>query len=232
MALKDLTIKGSVLTEKQVEVIVSSYIRYDVKEKQIVFLPASNSLPNKQRVLVYLVALQGWPFLTSEPVPTDAAPASIEKAVHINGGTLRPILKELKDGHIISVTGKLYRVHSVALLQIMSILKGETKIESRKRTKNKGNEKQNKTPKDKQLKKKGGRNQRDLSGVFNKFISEGFFNQPKMLRDVKDRFAEKGLSVPLSSIPKMLLKATKDEKLTRKKKDINKKKVWVYERKK
>lgn len=232
MALKDLTIKGSVLTEKQVEDIVSNYVRYDVKEKQIILLPASNALPNKQKVLVYLVALQGWPFLTSELVPTDAAPASIGKAINIAGGTLRPILKELKDSHTISPAGKLYRVHSTALLQIMSILKGEVKLESPRRPKRKLNGVQNKTGKDQLPKKKGGRSQRDLSSVFDKFISEGFFNQPRVIGDVKDRFAEKGLSVQLSTIPKMLLKATKGENITRKKKEINKKKVWVYERKK
>jgi hypothetical protein len=234
MALKDLTIKGSILAEKQVEELVSKYVRYDVEEKQIHFLPAFTPLKNGHKVLVYLVALNGWPFLTKEPVPLEASPATISEAINVEGGSLRHTLMELKTSHLISTTGRLYRVHSAALGQIKDILQGTVvadkvnKSKSRAK-KSKGLQEAKKVAKGNGAKKK---NQRDLMPIFNKFITDGFFDQPRIIGDVKNRFAEKGLTVPLSSIPKMLLKATKDEKIARKKKEINKRKVWVYQRKK
>lgn len=234
MALKDLTIKESVLAEKQVEEIVSKYVRYDVKEKQIHFLPAFNPLTNRRKVLVYLVALHGWPFITNETPPLEATPGMIGKAINLEGGTLRPTLKELKDAHIISATGRLYRVHSAALDQIKDILeggvqgegsiKGKSKVKKGKRIRpsKKGSE-------ENRGKRKG---QRDLLSAFKEFISNGFFDHPRVIGDVKDRFAERGLNVPLNTIPKYLLKATNEKILTRKKKEIKKKRVWVYERKK
>jgi len=118
MPLKDLTVKKSVLLEKQVEEIVSDYVRYDPEAKEIVFLPPANSLKGKVKVLLYLVALQGWPFVTKEPVPTDATPASIEHALHIPGGTLRPILKRLKTANMLFAKGRSYRIQPAALAHI------------------------------------------------------------------------------------------------------------------
>lgn len=118
MPLKDLTIKGTVLLEKQVEEIVSDYVRYDPETKEIILLPAANTLKNRAKVLLYLVALQGWPFVTKEPVPTDATPASIEHALHIPGGTLRPTLKGLKDSHMILAKGRSYHIYPAALAHI------------------------------------------------------------------------------------------------------------------
>jgi hypothetical protein len=118
MPLKDLTIKGTVLREKQIEELVSDYVRYDPDTKEIVLLPAANSLKNNAKVLLYLVALQGWPFVTKDPVPTDATPATIEHALHIPGGTLRPTLKGLKESHMIVAKGRAYSIHPAALAHI------------------------------------------------------------------------------------------------------------------
>jgi len=122
MPLKDLTIKGTVLREKQIEELVSDYVRYDPDTKEIVLLPAANSLKNNVKILVYLVALQGWPFVIKDPVPTDATPASIEHALHIPGGTLRPILKGFKTSHMVLVKGRSYSIHPAALPHIKDMV--------------------------------------------------------------------------------------------------------------
>jgi len=234
MALKDLTIKGSVLTEKQVEEIVSKYVRYDVEEKQIHFLPAFTPLKTRDKILVYLVALNGWPFLSKEPLPLEASPATIGKATNVPGGTLRRTLMELKDAHLISSTGRLYRVHSAALGQIKNILQdtGQADKVFKRPSKVKTGQGEHETKRVAKGNKEKKRSQRDLLGIFTKFITEGFFDQSKVIGDVKNRFAEKGLNVPVTTISRMLLRATHGEKLSRKKKEINKRKVWVYERKK
>lgn len=131
MGLKDLTITKSELTEVQVEEIVANYIRYDPTLKEIVFLPPAASLPNKAKVLLYLVALQGWPFVTQDTVPTEATPAKLENVLNVPGGTVRRILKELKDSHFISPKGRSYSVRSGALPHIKTEISKGVKGTSR-----------------------------------------------------------------------------------------------------
>lgn len=125
MPLKDLTVKGMVLREKQIEEIVSDYVRYDVESKEIILLPSASSLKNKAKVLVYLVALHGWLYVSKDPVPTDATPANIGRALHISGGTLRPVLKVLKDSNMILAKGRSYSIHPAALTHIRAEVQPE-----------------------------------------------------------------------------------------------------------
>lgn len=61
MALKDLTTSSRQLSEEQIERLVAPFVRYDPDAGAVVLLPQARSLPTRQRVLVYLAALQGWP---------------------------------------------------------------------------------------------------------------------------------------------------------------------------
>ena len=121
MALKDLTLAKAQLTEKQIEELVADYVRYDVDDKSIILMPQAAHLPNRCKVLVYLTAIQGWPFVSHEAVPTDSTPAQIEEALNIPGGTLRPLLKDLKESHLIAVHGRTYSIKTAAL----STIRGE-----------------------------------------------------------------------------------------------------------
>src|SRR5690242_19526362 len=95
MALKDLVATRRQLNEAAIEAIVKDYVRYDPDKAEIILTPAATRLPNKQKVLIYLVALEGWVYLKPELEAASAKPAELENALGIPGGTLRPLLRDL-----------------------------------------------------------------------------------------------------------------------------------------
>jgi hypothetical protein len=115
MALKDLVAEKGSLDEAAIERIVAPYVRYDIEAQQIILMPAFARLPNKAKILVYLVALQGWKFVTDEAMPGDARPIDIANATGIPGGSLRPTLRELCDGHVLSERDSRYAVRGTSL---------------------------------------------------------------------------------------------------------------------
>lgn len=240
MALKDLIASTSALTEEAVEALIKDYVRYDVEEKEIAFLPAAARLGGKQKVLVYLVALQGWPIVAKgQDVPTAAKPARIGERVGIPGGTLRPLLKELKDRHLIVPKAGAYSVRPASLAEIKKEMEGQAP--ARKPAKSKRPSKVPKTAKSggpkpetpdepKGKRKAPSGKSGDLTEKFNGWIQEGFFGKPRTLGEVRDRFHEQGDIVPRTSVPKYLLAAirAKPARLVRTRADVNGKKVWVY----
>ncbi len=231
MALKDLVASKSALTEGAIEAFIKDYVRYDVEEKEITFLSAASTLSGKQKVLVYLAALQGWPFVAKgEEIPTTAKPAHIGERVGIHGGTLRPILKDLKDRHLIARKGGAYSVRAASLADIKAEMEGTATVKKAARpiraVKETGAVKGDPKSKRKPSSGKSG----ELMEKFNRWIDEGFFRKPRTLAEVQERFHEQGDIVPQSSIPHYLLTAVRARppRLTRTRADVNGKKVWAY----
>lgn len=227
MGLKDLVAQKAALTEEAIEDIVAEYIRYDTDETEIAFTPEFASLNNKAKILVYLVSLQGWPFVTEDFVDTAVKPAVMVDTLGIPGGTLRPILKALKDGHLITVKNGIYSVRASHLASVKTEITGtgSKATTSKKKTKHKQTVTgaDNKTPTKKKKKNSG------LGEMINKWIAEGFFDNGKTTSDVRDRFHKETIIVPASSIPVYVNKAVKtDNTLTRDKEEIGGKMVWVY----
>ena len=230
MALKDLVAQKSALTEEAIEDIVADFVRFDTDEVELAFTPEFAALSNKSKVLVYLVALQGWPFVTEDAVEVSAKPAEISEALGIPGGTLRPILKEMKDGHLISVSSGKYSVRNTHFETVKSVITGgsaapATSVKKRK-----------KVSKKKTASKMGSSGSRikntGLSETLNKWIGDGHFDEGRTTADVRDRFHEEAVIIPASSVPGMMNTAVRNKLLTRKKEDVNGKQVWVYRTKK
>lgn len=234
MALKDLVAKKSTLTEEAIEVIVSKYARYDADELEIVFTPAAASLPHKGKVLVYLVALQGWKFVVDEAVPDNAKPAELEELLGIQGGSLRPILKNLKDQHLLASKQGKYSVRTSNLEAIKAELDptGETQKLAKPRKRKKGSKSKAGTSKNSPATKKNTSSANEQSSKFSAWIDAGFFDTPCTLSDVQKRFHKEAIIIPRTSIPGMLLKAVREKRLERDKEEVAGKVVWVYRTKK
>jgi hypothetical protein len=227
------------LTEDAIEEIVAEFARFDPDHKAIVFTPESYKLSSKVKVLIYLVALQGWPFVLDASVPVDAKPGEIEEHVGIPGGTLRPILKELKDRNVITERGGRYSVRAAALRVIKEEVGGKSSAPHAKRS---GRKSPSASGQERALEKattgaagekrsRRSSNTNNLQDQFNALIDGGFFDKPKSLSDLQKQFHKQAVIVPQTSIPPYLLKGIRSERLERDKVDVNGRRVWVYTRK-
>ncbi|MBX9829383.1 MAG: hypothetical protein K2Y27_30890 [Xanthobacteraceae bacterium] len=235
MALKDLIASKATLAEEAIEAVVAKYVHYDVDHNEVVLTPAGAALSTKQKLLVYLVALQGWPFVTDETVATDASPSHIADQLGLPGGTVRPLLMDLADRHLIVGKDGRYLVRAANLPSITKELAGEVvgRVTTRRaaaspRTKSKGEERG-------EREEKGGRKRAakqsktsSQSAKFEGWIDGGFFDQSRTLGDVGNKFREEGIIIARTSIPQLLLKAVRSGRLARKEADVAGKNVWVY----
>ena len=238
MVLKNLIAPKASLAEEAIESIVREYIRYDTDEKEIAFTPAGAALPNKAKVLVYLVGLQGWKFIGKEAITDSAKPNQLEEALGIAGGTLRPILKDLKDRHLLISKSGGYSVRAANLNAIESEVQGvqgsmagppkRTKRKKSSTRSDKGSKQVNPKPSTKGGRKSAASQAREVGSQFDEWIEQGYFSTPRTSADVLRRFHEEGTIIPRSSVPQYLLKAVREHRLSRKKENLDGKQVYVY----
>jgi hypothetical protein len=249
MALKDLIAQKSALTEEAIEYLVKNYVRYDPDELDVAFTPEFASLGNKAKVLVYLVAVQGWEYVIDGPLAVETKPADLEEKLGITGGSLRPLLKDLKDRHLVVSKGTGYSVRPSHLAAVKRELdtRGVSSVSQARprRSVKKGKSspveitptlgsvpgRKGENSVVPQSKRRKVANGVDLSQIFNQWISDGFFNAPKTLRDVQNRFHEEAILIPQTSVPKYLLRGVRGGRLARKKQQVGKKEVWIYQTK-
>lgn len=222
MSLKDLVAKKSEVAESVIEAIVSKHVRYYTDTLEIGFTPDGAGLSGENKVLVYLVALLGWRYVADEPPNVSTRPADLEKVLGISGGTLRPLLKNLKDAHLIAPSDDGYTVREGNLEAIAAAISGEKKMSRRKATA---------TPKAKA--KAGGPGAKRASGSpislkLEAWFKDSFFKSPRTLSAVHKRLHEQGVIVPQTSVSGPLLKAVQQGRLARQKISEDGKEVWAY----
>ena len=225
MPLKDLVVTER-LTETQIEEIVSGYVQYHVASKEVTLLPASRNLSTKAKALIYLVALQGWIYIANEPIQVAAKPAQIEKALKIKGNTLRPVLKELKDSHLVKIDGRSYTVPVSALSYIRAELNKSTDGDQG------GSKKQTKKTKHLEASGKKTPTAPSPSIFFDTLAQSDYFDEPRSLADIHQRFRQATINIPKSSLPSILIKAVRVNLLDRERREIGGSRVYVYARKK
>jgi hypothetical protein len=238
MALKDLVAQKSALIEEAIESIVTRHVHYDTDVMEIAFTSAAAKLTNKAKILVYLVALQGWPFVTEDDVPTSAKPADLEDKLGIPGGSLRPILKDLRKRHLVISKSSVYSVRATNLDSIRAEINSAPnfkpqakRVRKRFGKKNGDADKSGSVGKTKPRSSATGAKSGDITGKFEGWIDEGFFDEARTLANVQNRFHEEGVIISQTSIPKYLLKAVRAGRVSRKKQEVGGKVVWVYQTK-
>jgi len=214
MALKDLIAQNAQFAEQAVESIVADFVRFDPAEKLVIFTDEVRHLTNREKLLVYLVALQGWRFVTEEKIEPAAKPAEIAERTGILVSSLRPLLSELKGCRMIADTGGRYFASVSAYAAIK-----ETLARSRP-TASDGDDW--KRPRKKRI---AGQTQ-----LFESLISDGFFDTRRSYMDVHARFRKDGVVTPRTGVTKYLMRALRDGKLEREKKLRGKREVWLYRR--
>lgn len=229
MALKDHTIDSTKVAEEQVEAIIDGKIKYDPKNQDVVLLPEARGLSNDKKILVYLAALRGWPFLVKENTPPeDASPMEITHGTGIPGGSVRPLLRALEDGKVVVVKKGRYHLPSHNLATVSTILAGKS-LSLGKTSASKTNGRKEK----KVTKAQGGKrvvrgNKPTLAEGFATLMEKNWFKGGKNINQLKEKLDEMTIFPPLSQLPWHLLKAYRDGRLTRQKESQDGKKVWVY----
>jgi hypothetical protein len=230
MALKNLVASKAELAEADIEGIVSPYVRYDADEKEVTLTAAGAALPIRAKVLVYLVALQGWPFVVKEQVPTDATPSEIGDHLGMAGGSVRPTLTGLRDRHLVVVKGGRYVVRASSLGAVEAEL-AAIGTEGRSRAGFKPRRRAKEPDGSPSAPKRNGkvRKQSSLAAKFNGWIEHGYFDEPRTLANVQKKFQQVGLILPKTSIPQYLLKAVRDGRLLREEAKVGARTIWTYQ---
>jgi hypothetical protein len=233
MPLKDLVADRGKITEEIIERIVDDYVRYDPKSYEIVFTPKGVALNNDCKILVYLAAALGWRYVVDDEKSTDTKPANLEAVLGIPGGTLRPVLKKLKDAHLLAVADGHYSVRIANLDAIERAVTAEKTVTPNRRStrKTKGNSAPTSAdfqPVEVVEKDKKRRstvpNTLSLSNLF----EQGYFKEYRTLSQVVGRLHEQAIIAKSTSLSGPIADLVRRGKLERKKIDEGGKQVWGY----
>lgn len=219
MPLKDLVANKAALTESAIEEIVRPYLRYDIDARELVLTPEGASLKNEARILVYLVGNLGWRFVRDDEGIVATKPADLEAALSIPGGTLRPVLKNLKDRNLVHSNDQGYEVRVSNLDAVARVIAGEKSSTpvSRKSAPAAG--------KKVKVKSTAGSG---AGGAVSTLIAEEFFEDWRPLAAVQKRLAEKGELVEQTALSTPLIRAVRKKLLVRRARQDGKRTAWEY----
>ena len=228
MALKDLVADHRKINEETIEKVVAPFVRYDPAAHKIIWTPEGRALKNEAKILVFLVALLGWQYVLEEAQEISSKPGYLESELGIQGGTL----KRLKDTHLLAETDGHYRVQLANLASVeAAIFGGPTAAKSSGRSRTSTNTKREAKDGTKSAgtrKAKGRLAPGRLGILLTSGANEGFFNKPRTLGSLLERYHEHGVITKLTSLSGLMLQAVQTGVLTRTKVAVDGKQVWAY----
>ncbi len=231
MALKDLIVDSGAVIEAAIEEIISDYVKYEVDPHAIVFTPEGNSLGNSAKIIVYVAAVLGWAYVVDDPPSISTKPVDLEDAVGIKGGSLRPILKQLKDDHILARTDGHYSVRTSNLAAAGQIVRGDRRVQAsppksvRAKRDNRSIAVDDAAKDEVKPKKKTGV---PIKASLEGLLYEGFFGELRTLTRVADRLQELAVNAKMTSLSGPVADLVRGKKLERKKVKENGRQVWAY----
>ena len=231
MALKDLIVDSGTVTEKAIEEIISAYVKYEVDPHAIVFTPEGNALGNEAKAIVYFTAILGWKFVVDNPPLVGTKPANLEDVLGIQGSTLRPVLKKLKDNHILAVDNGEYSIRASNLTAARHIVSGEKHLRA-SRSNSKGTKAGELGVTADTAARDTAKSKRKpgvpIKASLEVLLSEGFFIEFRTLAQIVGRLHELAVIARVTSLSGPVADLVRDKKLERKKVDENGKQVWAY----
>ena len=231
MALKDLIVDGGAVAEDAIEKIISVYVRYEIDPPAIVFTTEGSALGIAAKVIVYSAAVFGWKYVVDEPPVISTKPADLEHALGIPGGTLRPVLKKLKDNHLLAVADGHYSIRASNLTAAARVVSGEKHLAaSQPKSKNTKADDSSvaadtSVKSSAKAKKKAGL---PIKDSLEALLSEGFFSEFRTLKQIVGRFHELAVIAKATSLSGPVADLVRNKKFERKKVDENGKQVWAY----
>jgi len=221
MSLKDLLVSKAKVTEEEIKETIDGYVGYDADALEVVLLPGSAKLDATKKILLYLVALRGWRYVVDAPPKVAAKPGEISEHLGIGGGTVRPVLKKLKEGRVVRKKGGEYMVPEHNFHYVRELVRGAKEQTVRRpgeRAKRKGLGTQTRSEKDKTGPK----------ALVRELISDGFFAEGRTLGDVRaalDR--DRGYKCLVTSLSGPMRELVRGKRLKRRK--VKRQKGEVYE---
>ena len=231
MALRDLIVDSGGVTEEAIEEIISAYVKYEVDPHAIVFTPEGNALGNAEKVIVYSASVLGWRYVVDEPPLVSTKPADLEDALGIPGGTLRPVLKKLKDNHILAVADGHYSIRASNHAAARCIVSGEKHLPA-SQPKSKATKTGNPSVAADGAAKDGNKSKKKagvpIKASLETLLGEGFFCEFRTLAQIVERLHELAVNAKVTSLSGPVADFVRDKKLERKRAERNGKQVWAY----
>lgn len=125
MSLHDLIVQKPIITESLLERVLKPFARLVEGDREVVILQEADKLLNKHKVLLYLAGIRAWDFLESIEKVTYVSNTQIQKALKIEGNTLRPILKSFRDSEMVDFNEDGHAINYKGAIEIENIDIGE-----------------------------------------------------------------------------------------------------------
>lgn len=222
MTLEDLIISKTKISEGLIEKTLRGNVKLVEESLEVYLLPETKDLQNNSRILLYLTGKKAWSLLKNKEILTPIV--ELSNNLGIKGNTLRPILKELRDQQLVESKEGKYHILPMGISRLEKIL-----------------EDYNKEPPDKAgvrqtvKKRKSGRKAKRsvsdtgvISGLLQKLINQGFFNQPRGLSEIQKELKKNAVNVALTTLPSYVIQLIRNDVLFREKQRKGNRMVWVY----
>ncbi len=101
---------------------ISPFIRFGKESNSVIFTPEYYELGNREKVLVYLLALKAAGFLGLTSVGESASPKAISAATGVTYNSIKPILSGLAKNGLLAREGGRYSVPNHNILRIKEMM--------------------------------------------------------------------------------------------------------------